>query len=62
VLNSEYEETARRWLSRAEEVAATDALKRRYADKIDILLSAPPDEEAAPGSRSPSTSRYAASR
>ncbi len=38
------ERKARRWLSRAEEVAATDALKRRYADKIDILLSAPPDE------------------
>jgi Flp pilus assembly protein TadD len=29
---------ARRWLSRAEEVAATDALKRRYASKMDILL------------------------
>jgi Flp pilus assembly protein TadD len=38
------EQEARRWLSRAEEVAATDALKRRYADKIDILLSASPDE------------------
>jgi Flp pilus assembly protein TadD len=38
------EKAARRWLSRAEEVAATDALKRRYADKIDILLSASPDE------------------
>ena len=38
------EQAARRWLSRAEEVAATDALKRRYASKIDILLSAPPDE------------------
>ena len=38
------EREARRWLSRAEEVAATDALKRRYADKIDILLSASPDE------------------
>ncbi len=29
---------ARRWLARAEEVAATDALKRRYSNKIDILL------------------------
>jgi Flp pilus assembly protein TadD len=37
------ERAARRWLSRAEEVAATDALKRRYSSKIDILLSAPPD-------------------
>jgi Flp pilus assembly protein TadD len=39
------EPAARRWLSRAEEVAATDALKRRYSDKIDILLSAPPSED-----------------
>lgn len=38
------EDTARRFLTRAEQVAATPALKRRYADKIDILLSAPPDE------------------
>jgi hypothetical protein len=29
---------ARRWLARAEEVAATDALKRGYANKIDMLL------------------------
>jgi Flp pilus assembly protein TadD len=29
---------ARRWLARAEEVAATDALKRKYSSKIDILL------------------------
>ena len=29
---------ARRWLTRAEEVAATDALKRRYSSKIDTLL------------------------
>ena len=35
---------ARRWMSRAEEVSATDALKRRYSSKIDILLSAPPDD------------------
>jgi Flp pilus assembly protein TadD len=39
------EAAARRWLSRAEEVAATDALKRRYSSKIDILLSAPPAED-----------------
>jgi len=35
------EQAARRWLSRAREVAATDSLKRRYASKIDVLLSAP---------------------
>jgi Flp pilus assembly protein TadD len=29
---------ARRWLARAEEVAATDALKRRYSNKADALL------------------------
>jgi Flp pilus assembly protein TadD len=39
------EPAARRWLSRAQEVAATDALKRRYSSKIDILLSTPPDED-----------------
>jgi Flp pilus assembly protein TadD len=39
------EREARRWLSRAREVAATDALKRRYASKIDILLSSPPVED-----------------
>jgi Flp pilus assembly protein TadD len=38
---------ARRWLSRAEAVAATDALKRRYASKMDILLP-PPADEARP--------------
>ena len=38
------EKEARRWLDRAEEVAATDALKRRYASKIDILL--PPVQDA----------------
>jgi Flp pilus assembly protein TadD len=38
-------QAARRWLSRAEEVAATDALKRRYSSKIDILLSAPPGQD-----------------
>jgi Flp pilus assembly protein TadD len=36
------ERAARRWLARAEEVAATDALKRRYANKLDNLLSAAP--------------------
>lgn len=30
---------ARRWLDRAEEIAATDALKRNYSNKIDMLLS-----------------------
>jgi len=39
------EPAARRWLTRAREVAATDALKRRYSSKIDILLSAPPGED-----------------
>jgi Flp pilus assembly protein TadD len=38
-------EAARLWLTRAEDVAATDALKRRYSSKIDILLSAPPGED-----------------
>lgn len=37
------EQAARRWLARAEDVAATDALKHRYASKLDILLSASPD-------------------
>ena len=31
---------ARRWLTRAEEIAATDVLKRNYSNKIDMLLSA----------------------
>jgi Flp pilus assembly protein TadD len=35
-------DAARLWLTRAEEVAATDALKRRYSSKIDILLSGSP--------------------
>jgi len=35
------ERTARRWLARAEEVAATDALKRRYSSKVDTLLRRP---------------------
>jgi Flp pilus assembly protein TadD len=37
------ERQAQRWLALAEEVAATDALKRRYADKLEILLSSSPD-------------------
>jgi Flp pilus assembly protein TadD len=36
---------ARRWLSRAQEVAATDVLKRRYASKRDNLLSGSPPEQ-----------------
>lgn len=32
-------QAALRWLSRAEQVAATDALKRKYASKIEMLLS-----------------------
>jgi Flp pilus assembly protein TadD len=36
--------TARRWLSQAEKVAATAALKRRYSSKIDMLLSARPSD------------------
>jgi Flp pilus assembly protein TadD len=35
------ERTARRFLARAQEVAASDALKRRYSDKMDVLLSSP---------------------
>ncbi len=38
-LMSGNEEAARRWLTRAEEAAATDALKRNYSTKIDMLLS-----------------------
>jgi tetratricopeptide (TPR) repeat protein len=34
------EGAARRWFARAEEIAATDALKRNYSNKIDMLLSA----------------------
>jgi Flp pilus assembly protein TadD len=36
------ERAARRWLSQAEKMAATAALKRRYSSKIDMLLSARP--------------------
>ena len=34
-------EAARTWLDRAEKTAASDALKRDYSNKIDMLLSAP---------------------
>ena len=33
------EKAAQRWLARAEQVAATDALKNRYSSKLDLLLS-----------------------
>ena len=33
------ERAAKRWLAKAEEVAATDALKRRYSSKLELLLS-----------------------
>ena len=33
------EKTAQRWLARAKEVAATDALKNRYSSKLEKLLS-----------------------
>jgi len=33
------ERAARRWLARAEEVAATDSLKHRYSSKLELLLS-----------------------
>lgn len=32
---------ARRWMGRAEEVAATDALRRNYSNKINTILSTP---------------------
>jgi tetratricopeptide (TPR) repeat protein len=35
-------QAAQRWLARAQEVAATDPVKRRYASKIDNLLRANP--------------------
>jgi Flp pilus assembly protein TadD len=38
------ERAARRWLSRAEGIAASGSLKRRYASKIERLLSPPPEE------------------
>ena len=33
------EAEARQWMEKAEEVAANDALKNNYANKIDMLLS-----------------------
>ncbi len=35
------EKAARKWLGRAEEAAASDALKHNYSNKIDMLLSTP---------------------
>ncbi len=34
------EKAARQWMDKAEKIAATDALKRNYSNKIDTLLSA----------------------
>ena len=44
------ERAAQRWLARAEEVAATDALKRRYSSKLEMLLSEM-EKEKISGSR-----------
>ncbi|MFW2403501.1 MAG: transglutaminase domain-containing protein [Gammaproteobacteria bacterium] len=38
------ERQARKWLEKAEEIADTDALKRNYESKIDLLLSSTPRE------------------
>ena len=35
------EPSARRWFARAEEVAATDAVRRRYASKVDTMFRRP---------------------
>ena len=40
------EEKARRWLSKAEEVAEGDALKRNYHSKLELLLSSSPDQRS----------------
>ena len=40
------EEKARRWLSKAEEVAEDDSLKRNYHNKLELLLSASPDKRS----------------
>lgn len=40
------EEKARRWISKAEEVAEGDALKRNYHSKLELLLSASPDQQS----------------
>ena len=37
------EQAARRWMARAEEAAASEALKRNYSSKMDLLLSASRD-------------------
>ena len=36
------EKLARRWMARAEELAASDSLKRNYSSKMDLLLSGSP--------------------
>jgi Flp pilus assembly protein TadD len=38
------ERQARKWLEKAEAVADTEALKRNYQSKMDLLLSSPPKE------------------
>ena len=40
------EKQARRWLSKAEEVAETESLKRNYHDKLEMLLSSQPERQA----------------
>ena len=40
------EDKARRWLSKAEEVAEDDSLKRNYHNKLELLLSASPENQA----------------
>ena len=40
------EEKARRWLSKAEEVAEGEALKRNYHNKLELLLSSSPDGQS----------------
>ncbi len=40
------EEKARRWLAKAEEVAEGDALKRNYHNKLELLLSASPENQS----------------
>lgn len=39
------EEKARRWLTKAEEVAEDDALKRNYHNKLELLLSSAPETD-----------------
>lgn len=49
-LQMEDERAARRWLAQAEKVAATEALKRRYSSKLDMLQSED-DERRISGNR-----------